>query len=127
MNDIYKKASRGKIRFQTNKGSLATEQLWDLTVIELDAVVVALEKDFKKSGEKTFIPNASETPKDKVAKLRFEVALDVLQTKVKDQERASKANETRMHNQRIDELIAQKKEGAMAELSVEELEKLRRQ
>lgn len=124
--ELYKKASKEKIRFTTKKGLLSSEQLWDLSIKDLDEVVVGLEESYQTSGAKTFIPNVKETSKDRTEKLKFEVALDILQTKVKDQEVAAKAQETRRHNNRINELIAQKKEGEMNDLSVEELEKLLR-
>ena len=124
--ELHKKASKEKVRFTTKKGLLSSEQLWDLSIKDLDEVVVGLEESYKTSGAKTFIPNVKETSKDRTEKLKFEVALDILQTKVKDQEVAAKAQETRRHNNRINELIAQKKEGEMNDLSVEELEKLLR-
>jgi hypothetical protein len=36
--EIFKLASQQKLRFQTPKGSLSTEQLWELSLDELDAL-----------------------------------------------------------------------------------------
>ena len=54
------------------------------------------------------------------------MVLDILETKVKDNEVASKAAETRAHNQKIDELIAKKQDEELESLSVKELQKLRK-
>jgi hypothetical protein len=50
--------------------------------------------------------------------------LDILNTKLEWRERAVKAAETRKHNQRIETLIADKKDEELANKSVEELEKM---
>lgn len=121
--DIYKRASKDALRFATVKGSLTVEQLWSLSLTDLDKLAVKLEKIVKASGEKSFLETKSK--EDATDKLRFDVVLDVLTDKVKFQEIAAKASETRAKNQRIDELIAKKNDESMENLSVEELEKLR--
>jgi hypothetical protein len=118
---MYKQASRLKLRFQTSKGPLTTEQLWDLSISELDKLAVFLEKDYEKSDGKSFVRKSSE--KDKVAKLRFDLVLDVLNTKMEEDEAARNASDTKAHNERILALIAKKKESALESLTVEELEK----
>ena len=122
--DLYKKANKTKLRFETSKGILSTEQLWDLPVATLNELAVSLDEQYKDSGGKSFIPNQTTTPKDKTIKLQLDVVIDILESKVKDQEKASKANETRLHNKRIAELIEKRKEGDMENLTVEELEKM---
>lgn len=117
---MYKRASKQKLRFNTAVGMLSVEQLWDLTITQLDALAVSLEKDHKASKGKTFL--AVKTEKDKTAKLRFDIVLDVLNTKVELSERASKAAETKAHNQKILSKIQDRKDHELDEMSVEELE-----
>ncbi len=121
---MYKSASKLGLRFQTNKGMLSTEQLWTLTVNELDTLVVILEEQLTNAGKKSFL--AKKTAEDKVAKLKFDIALDILNTKVEEAEEASSAKEVRLHNRKIDELIAEKEEESLKGLSVEDLKKLRK-
>lgn len=120
--DIYKAASRKKLRFTSPYGILTVEQLWDLDLKDLDALAVNLEKNVEKSSAKSFLTETTEDNKD--AKLAFEVALDVLQTKVMYRDRAAAAAETRQRNQRIAELIQKKKDEELGDLSIEELEAL---
>ena len=82
----FKLASQQKLRFQTNKGLLSVEQLWDLSLEDLDALAVSLETEHKESGKKSFLVKTS--AKDKTAKLRFDVVLDVLNTKVEAEQAA---------------------------------------
>lgn len=86
---------------------------------ELDRLAVALEKEHKESGGKSFLEKKNK--KDATAKLRFQIVLEILESKAKDAETAQKAAETKARNQRILELIAEKEDGQLAEKSIEEL------
>ena len=118
---IYKRATKKKLRIQTNVGMLSIEQLWDLPLTALDTLAIELEKAYKESGSKSFITNAKET-KNSDLKLTFDIVLDILQSKMKDAEKAGKALETKEHNQKILGLIAEAKDGELKGKSVEELE-----
>lgn len=116
----FKLASQQKLRFQTNKGLLSTEQLWDLSLEDLDALAVSLETEHKQSAKKSFIVKT--TLKDKTAKLRFDVVLDVLNTKVVEEEAATEAMEIKEHNKKIISLIAEKQDESLKGKSIKQLE-----
>jgi hypothetical protein len=122
--DNFKLASQQKLRFQTSKGLLTTEQLWDLSLDELDALAVSLETEHKESGKKSFLTKTS--VKDKTAKLRFDVALDILHTKVDEAQAASEALEIKEHNKKIIALIADKKDESLKGKSIKQLEAMLR-
>jgi hypothetical protein len=122
--DNFKLASQQKLRFQTAKGLLTTEQLWDLSLEELDALAVSLETEHKESGKKSFLTKTS--VKDKTAKLRFDVALDVLHTKVDEAQAALEAREIKEHNKKIIALIADKQDESMKGKSIKQLEAMLR-
>jgi hypothetical protein len=119
---MYKEATKQKLRFQTSRGSLSVEQLWDLPLSELDALAVSLQENYNNSKGKSFLE--TRTTKDKGLKLQFDVVLDVLQSKVEDSELARTASETKEHNQKILTLIKEKQDGALAGKSIKELEKM---
>lgn len=116
----YKLASKLKLRFQTPKGELTTEQLWTLTTTELDTLAVSLDEAYKASKGKSFLDKR--TTKDKSLKLQFDIVFDVMQTKVEEEESEKQARDDKEHNQKIFELIAKKKEGELEGLSIAELE-----
>jgi len=116
----YKELTRLKTRFTTSKGSLSVEQLWDLSVTELDSLAVSLEEQYKNSKGKSFLDK--KTTKDKTLKLQFDVVLDILNTKVDEAEALRDAKEIKEHNEKINSLIKQKMDGKLAEMSIEELE-----
>lgn len=121
--EMYKQASKQQLRFPTTVGMLTTEQLWSLGIVDLDKLAVALEDAYNKAkGKKTFLQ--VKTEEDKTAKLRFDIALDILTSKVEEMEEAQKAQETKEHNQKILGLMAKKKDEALEGKSLKELEKM---
>ena len=118
---MYKEASKQQLRFTTSKGSLSVEQLWQLSVEELDTLAVALEKEHNESGKKSFLIKKS--VKDKTSKLRFDIVLDILGTKVEEQEAATKAREDKEHNQKIFAMIEEKQDDKLKGMSIADLKK----
>lgn len=122
--DIHKEANRIGLRFVTPRGNLSTEQLWQLSLNELDGMAVALEADYKESGKKSFLVKKS--AKDTTTKLRFDIVVDILTTKVEEAETLANARDNKEFNAKIDMLILEKKEAGLKEKSIAELEKLRK-
>ncbi len=118
----FKQATREKVRFQTSKGSLSVEQLWDLSLQDLDNLAVSLQESYEKSKGKSFLDKR--TTKDKGLKLQFDVVLEVLNDKVSESEAAKDAAEIKAHNQKIIDAIGKAKENELAGKSVKELEKM---
>ena len=119
----YKQASRLGLRFQTNKGLLTVEQLWQLTVTDLSNAIKAVKKILiKTDDELSFLEDTKVV--DVENQLRFDILKDVYITKKEERDSLRDQAATKEHNQKILELIAEKKEGDLKGLSVEELEKL---
>lgn len=118
----YKEASRLGLRINTNKGALSVEQLWSLTLPQLDELAVSLEENVEKSATKTYLKKR--TNKNKLAQLSFDIVLDILQTKMAEAEELQSAAEIKKHNDKILTLIAEKQEADLKNLSAEELQAL---
>lgn len=121
---MYKKATELKLRFQTSKGLLTIEQLFDLSLEELDSLAVSFEKEYKASGKKSFLVKKS--AKDKELKLKFNIVLDVLDTKVEKASILSNASEIKKSNSKLDEIITRKQDAKLEDMSIEELKKMRK-
>lgn len=121
---MYKQASKDKIRFQTEKGLLTVEQLWDLPFTVLDRTAIQLSDEFKASGKKSFLEPKSK--KDKAIKLQFDIVLDILTTKMDERDAEKSENLDKQHNAKIDAIIAQKQDEDLAGKSIKDLEKMRR-
>ena len=116
---MYKQASRLQLRFVTPKGVLSVEQLWGLSLGDLDALAVGYETEYKASGKKSFL--AKKSKKDKEVKLRFDIVIDILTTKVGEQETADESASKKAKNQEIMGIIKGKEADALKGKSVEEL------
>jgi len=123
---MYKEATRLGLRFQTNKGLLSTEQLFSLTQTDLASAIKASKKLLKKNDDDDlgFLEDNSKV--DKIEELRFNILKDVYLTKKTENEANRAEAEAKAHNAKIDELILRKRETQLAEMSIEELEKLRK-
>lgn len=123
---MYKQASKLKLRFLTNVGQLSVEQLWDLSQTQLSNAIKEVKKVLKKNDddELSFLEDTKEV--DVKNHLIFDILKDVYLTKKKEADELRNAANIKAHNQKIDSLIAEKQEGKLREMSIEDLEKLRK-
>lgn len=121
MSDLFEKASRAKLRYDTTRGQLAVDDLWDLPLAALNRVAVALHDQLKNESVSYLddAPKANET-----LQLKFDVAkyvIDVRKTEIKERLDAQTKTETK---QKIMGIIARRKDAALEEKPIEELESL---
>lgn len=119
MANIFERATRKKLRFVTVQGSLSTEQMWDLTLEQLNTVAVSLNKKIKESGEESFI--SSEVKVDADLQLSFDIVKHIIDIKLKEAETARNRREKRAKRDQLLALIADKQAQELQEKSVEDL------
>lgn len=115
---MYKKALRTKLRFSTSKGKLTTEDLFDLSLTDLNNLAIALDKKLSETPRKSFISDI--TPDTEEDELRFNIVKDVINTKLIERNNAQTAKAA--EKAQLLEIIHRKKNQAMENMSVEELE-----
>lgn len=125
--NIFEQAARTKLRFDTERGQLSAENLWDLPLtsehkLSLDKLAVELNREIKATAEESFVKNAK---KDTVLQLRFDIVKHIIDTKVAENEAKTKEKVRETQLSKIDEVIAKKQDAALENLSLEELEKMR--
>ena len=124
---MFEKATRLKLRFETTKGQLTVEDLWDLPLTStrhsanLDDLARTLH-EATKNGSASFV-NKTE-PVNEVQKLRFDIVLHIINTRLAENETAATARANREKKQQIMALIDQKQNEALGALSVEDLRKM---
>jgi hypothetical protein len=93
MNDIFAIAAKKKFRFKTNKGEVATEDLFDLSLENLDTIAVNLDETVSKAGRKSFI--TTRTPSSTEPTQKLDIVKSVIQFKQEENDvrkaRAEKA------------------------------------
>lgn len=126
MSNIFQQASRLKLRFQTARGFLNTEQLWELSLPSLDQMYIHLEEELGTASNKGLIKNRTATKEDEILKLKLDILSEVFNTLTNEKEAKEERKAIQSQNARIDELIARKKDEDLANMSIEQLEKLRK-
>jgi hypothetical protein len=125
---MFEKAARLKLRFESSKGLLTAEDLWDLPLTSksdrpnLDDIARGLHNQIKNSEDVSFVKK--EQKGDSVLQLKFDVIKHVIDIKVAEDEARDKARENAAKRQRIMQIIAERKDQEMMEKPLEELEKL---
>ena len=116
---MFETAIRTKMRFPY-KGMISVEDLWDLPLRELDSVFKTLNKQVKQSQEESLLSVKSK--EDETLETQISIVRYIVSVKIFEAEAAKQAKEQREKKQKIMELIAAKKEAALGNKSIEELE-----
>lgn len=119
MSDLFKVATKKKYRFNY-KGQVTVEDLWDLSVEELDKIYKNLKSLQKNASEESLLQTA--TKEDKEVNNKIEIIKTIVTDKLAAKDRAMKAASQRARNQRILEIMADKQDAALKEKSIEELQ-----
>ena len=127
MDNLFLQATREKFRFESSKGDLSVEQLWDLpltsrTGFDLDTVAKAVNADLKASNEESFV-NVSNNPAVSRLQAQLEVVKAIIEIKLAQAEAAKKRVEKAAERQRLMEVLHSKKDQELQGLSVEEIER----
>ena len=127
MDNLFLQATREKFRFESLKGDLSVEQLWDLpltsrTGFDLDTVAKAVNADLKASNEESFV-NVNNNPAVSRLQAKLEVVKAIIEVKLAQAEATKKRAEKAAERQRLMEVLHSKKDQELQGLSVEEIER----
>lgn len=119
--NVFEYATRRKVRFPF-KGQISIEDLWDLSLENLDSIYKTLKSQVKAEQGESLLRKAS--PNDELLEAQIEVVTHIVNVKLAEREARQKDRERRERNARIKEIIAQKQDADLQSKSVEELEKM---
>lgn len=119
--DIFEYAAENKLRFPY-KGSISTEDLYDLGVEELDMIFKTLNREVKKSNEESLLAKKSDA--DTKLNVKIEIIKKIVSKKLAEIEENKNAITKKHKNEKIMELIAQKQDENLRSLSIDELKKM---
>lgn len=119
--NVFEYATRRKVRFPF-KGQISTEDLWDLSLENLDSIYKTLKAQVKVEQGESLLRKAS--PNDELLDVQIEIVTHIVNVKLAEREARQKDRERRERNARIKEIIAQKQDADLQSKSVEELEKM---
>lgn len=125
---MFEKANRLKLRFDTSKGMMSVEDLWDLPLTSatgkanLDDIAKGLFRQLKDEGDVSFVnPSAS---KDKTLQMKFDIVKHIIDVRVAENAATETARANREKKQMILGIIAQKENEQLTSASLEDLQRM---
>lgn len=116
---MYKEALQKKLRFKTNKGMIATEDLFDLSLQNLNTLAIMLDKKISEAPKKSFIEELPAEENDD--ELRFSIVKDVINIKLKARKDNIDKAQADAQKKRILEILAKRNDEELEKKSTEEL------
>lgn len=123
-NTHFAIAAKNKLRFSTSRGQLSTEDLYDLSLKDLDRLAVAIDAEIG-TDRKTFLANADSTPASKSRvenELRLEILKAVIEDKQADNAAKRAAAEKKSRVEFLKNLREKKEIDKLETLSIEEID-----
>lgn len=118
-NKMFEVAVRNKFRFPF-KGVISVEDLWDLSVQQLDGIFKTLKSQEKKAQEESLLD--IRTPEDEALKTKIDIIRYIVTVKLDEAKQAEHAKENRDQKQKILGILAEKQDADLRSKTPEELQ-----
>lgn len=119
--NMFEIATRKKMRFAF-KGLVSVEDLWDLSVKDLDSIFKVLNSELKQAKEESLLD--TKTQGNKELDTKIEIIKYIVKTKMEEEQLKLKTKEQREQKQKIMEILSTKQDNALQNKSIEELQKM---
>lgn len=124
---MFEKATRLKLRYESTRGALSTEDLWDLPLTStngpsLDNLAQGLSKQLKETTTESFVVKT--TVADSTLQLKFDVVKHIIDVRLAERDKAALAKETKEKKERILSIISRKQDETLENTSLEDLQKM---
>lgn len=121
VENIFEYATRNKLRFSF-KGMISVEDLWDLSLENLDSIYKGLNKEVKQSEEESLLHKKAEV--DVKLEVQIAVVKHIVSVKLEENEAAKKEFMKKVQKQKLMSALAAKENEALQNYSIEELKKM---
>lgn len=116
---MFEVATRNKLRFPF-RGLISIEDLWDLSVQNLDSVFKTLNSQVKQAKEESLLQ--TRTSEDETLELQIEIIKYIVSVKVKEAADRLKSKANREEKQKLYAILAQKQEAELQGKTAEEIQ-----
>lgn len=130
-SEMFEQASRMKVRYESPRGLLSVEDLWDLPLTSpsgnranLDAIAIALHCETRDASDTVSFVSPAVTTSTAELNLKFEIIKHIIRVRVAERDEAKAAADRREKKQRLLELIAKKQDQELEGKSIDELRSL---
>ena len=121
VENIFEYATRNKVRFSF-RGLISVEDLWDLSLNNLDSIYKDLKKQSKQSEEESLLN--IKTQEDEFLNVQIEIVKYIVSVKLTEKEAREKATAKKAQKQKIMSIIAAKQDEALQNSSIDDLQKM---
>ena len=121
VENIFEYATRNKVRFSF-RGLISVEDLWDLSLTNLDSIYKELNKQSKQSEEESLLN--IKTQEDELLNVQIEIVKHIVSVKLAEKEAREKATVKKAQKQKIMSIIAAKQDEALQNSSIDDLQKM---
>jgi len=123
--NIFERATKEKVRFDTAIGVLDTEALWDLPLkhkkkANLNSIAINLYKQLKDTPEIDFVDDESNNGNEEL-QLKFDIVKHIIEVKKKENAEAIRALKQKEQRRLISQIIAEKENEELKSASLEDL------
>ncbi len=126
--NLFEAASRQKLRFESPRGLLAVEDLWDLPLtalspnrMNLDSIAIALHNELKVAGNVVSFVDETPTAGDATLELKLGIVKHIIATKKGENAAAATAAQKAQARERILAEMDRRRENRIGTMSDEEL------
>jgi hypothetical protein len=122
---MFEKATRQKLRFDSSKGQLTVEDLWDLPLtsatgkVNLDDVARTLHRQLKNDDNVSFVK--VEQKSDETVQLKFDIVKHIIDVRLAENATANVLRSNAEKKQNLLAIIAQKESETLMGASLDEL------
>ena len=121
VENIFEYATKNKVRFSF-RGLISVEDLWDLSLTNLDSIYKELKKLSKQSEEESLLN--IKTQEDELLNVQIEIVKYIVSVKLAEKEAREKASAKKAQKQKIMSIIAAKQDEALQNSSIDDLQKM---
>lgn len=121
VENIFEYATRNKVRFSF-RGLISVEDLWDLSLTNLDSIYKELNKQSKQAEEESLLN--IKTQEDELLNVQIEIVKHIVSVKLAEKEAREKASAKKAQKQKIMSIIAAKQDEALQNSSIDDLQKM---
>ncbi|MEY8573667.1 hypothetical protein AALD01_04550 [Oscillospiraceae bacterium 21-37] len=118
VNKMFEVAVRNKFRFPF-RGTISVEDLWDLSVQQLDGIFKTLKSQEKRAQEESLLD--TRTPEDEILMTKIEIIKYIVNVKLAEAKQAEHARELHDQKQKILGILADKQDEDLRNKTPDEL------
>lgn len=122
--NLFEYAARSRVRFQSARGSITVEDLWQLNLAELNEIAKRVNREEVKPSEEESFLKTDETNSARDARLKLAIVVHIIEVKQDEIAEAKERTANRQRKQHLLEILNRKKESELEGKSVEEIERM---